>query len=418
MKNRMHSRQSMNSSLLGTRLWNFLPCLAILTSLLVSNASGVGTRLPNQDPEAIARGNAFAATADNPSAIYYNPAGITQLEGQQIRAGIYLISADVKYTSSSGATAQTDSSFQAVPQIYYVNSLTNTPFTLGLGVYAPYGLSLDWGNHPPFSTLAENGKVLYLCVNPVIAWRVHPKFSIAIGPTINYSRANFKQGLGFSPNDSFKFDGDAWAFGFNAGLRWQPDPHWAFGVNYRSATTMDYSGTTRTTPTSPFPPYFPATATSASINFPQFVAAGVSFRPTKDWNLEFDIDWTDWNAVKKIVFTGTPLGNIPFVLNYQSSFMYEFGITRQLGKGYFASVGYIYSENSSPDKNFSPLIPDANLQLGSIGFGHHGRRLDWAVGYHFAYNPGRDVKNDVNPLADGNYKTFNNAINISTTLKF
>ena len=66
---------------------------------LSTDAVAVGLRLPNQDPEAIARGNAFAATADNLSAIYYNPAGITQLEGDQVRAGLYLISANTKYTS-------------------------------------------------------------------------------------------------------------------------------------------------------------------------------------------------------------------------------------------------------------------------------------------------------------------------------
>ncbi|MCX6925129.1 MAG: hypothetical protein NT154_18235 [Verrucomicrobia bacterium] len=43
--------------------------------------------MPNQDAFAIGRGNAFVATADNPSAIYYNPAGITQLQEQNIHAG-------------------------------------------------------------------------------------------------------------------------------------------------------------------------------------------------------------------------------------------------------------------------------------------------------------------------------------------
>src|ERR1043165_7070211 len=84
-------------------------------------AYAVGFRLPNQDPEGIARGNAFAATADNPSAIYYNPAGITQLEGNQLSLGVYAVSADTKYTAldGSGATANTDAALQPVPQIYF-----------------------------------------------------------------------------------------------------------------------------------------------------------------------------------------------------------------------------------------------------------------------------------------------------------
>src|ERR1700728_1659134 len=83
--------------------------LAVL-SLPAGDAKAVGFRLPNQDPEAIARGNAFVATADNPSAIYYNPAGITQLEGQNVSAGLYLISTAGKFEATSGATAETDRS--------------------------------------------------------------------------------------------------------------------------------------------------------------------------------------------------------------------------------------------------------------------------------------------------------------------
>jgi len=56
-------------------------------------------RIADQDPTATARGNAFAATADNPSAIYYNPAGITQLEGQNFRLGIYAISLNSDFKS-------------------------------------------------------------------------------------------------------------------------------------------------------------------------------------------------------------------------------------------------------------------------------------------------------------------------------
>src|SRR5215475_13415471 len=66
-------------------------CVVMFAALIVgdwpSRVLGVGSRIPNQDAEAIGRGNAFAATADNPSALYYNPAGITQLEGNNVQLG-------------------------------------------------------------------------------------------------------------------------------------------------------------------------------------------------------------------------------------------------------------------------------------------------------------------------------------------
>src|SRR5262245_17150215 len=121
----------------------FRPLLGVsLLAAAAVDVRAVSFRLPNQDPEAIARGNAFAATADNPSAIYYNPAGITQIEGQQIRVGGYFVSADTKFTGPAG-TAQTDTTLQPVPQIYYVYSPKDSQLSFGLGLYAPYGLALD-----------------------------------------------------------------------------------------------------------------------------------------------------------------------------------------------------------------------------------------------------------------------------------
>src|SRR5208337_2985775 len=125
----------------------------------------------------------------------------------------------------SGATAQTDTSLQPVPQIYYVHSFTNVPISVGLGVYAPYGLSLNWGNNAPFNTVAESGSLMYVCFNPVIAWRVNQTLSIGIGPTINYSQAKLKQAIPFIGGQS-EFYGDGLDYGFNAGILWQPHPMW------------------------------------------------------------------------------------------------------------------------------------------------------------------------------------------------
>lgn len=391
----------------------WLISICLLTLSFGSTAKAVGIRLPNQDPEAIARGDAFVATADNPSAIYYNPAGITQLEGQNLRAGLYLISPGVTFKPPGGASVEADSAFQPVPQLYYVNTLKNLPLSFGLGVYAPYGLALDWGNNVPFRTAATSGELKYLCFNPVVAWKISPSLSIAIGPTINYSTADLKRGISpLNPADEFRAEGEDTAFGFNAGIRWQPHEKWAFGLNYRAATTMEYQGTSEAFP------YFPATDTTAKMNFPQFVVGGVSFRPNEKWNLEFDLDWTDWSDLKGIEFQGTLPGPFTLPLNYRSSLIYDFGVTRQLGDGYFASVGYIYSENSSPDTDFNPLIADGNLHLGSIGLGHRGERWDWAVGYHFAFNGSREVSGNTNPSVDGTYRVLNHAFNLAVTLKF
>lgn len=395
--------------------------LLFIALCLALNARGVGYRLPNQDPEAVARGNAFAATADDPAAIYYNPAGITQLDGQNASAGLYLISTSEKFTSSAnGSTASVDSSFQAVPQIYYVLSPKDFPLSFGLGIYAPYGLAIDWGSTPPFSDVAQRGSLEYLTANPVVAWKITPKISIAAGPTINYAKASFTRGIGFVPGDKFYFSGDDTEVGFTAGIFFQPIQQVAIGVNYRYMTTMQLGGHSTAAP------FANATPTGASVHFPQNASVGVSYRPTEDWNIEVDADWTDWDTVNSIDFQGTALGApLPSLAqNYKSSWMYELGVTRQLGKGFYASAGYIYSENSIPDQYFNPLIPDCNLDLASIGFGYKGTRWTWAAAYTLAFAPDRQVTGSIydagipGHFVDGTYRELNNALNFSIGVKF
>ncbi len=61
-------------------------------------------------------------------------------------------------------------------------------------------------------------------------------------------------------------------------------------------------------------------------------------------------------------------------LNYKSSFMYEFGVTPNYPRTFFVSVGYFYSENSSPDQITIRSSRYSALHLGSIGvWGKSGR---------------------------------------------
>jgi long-chain fatty acid transport protein len=421
-KTRSHSGLTLRPVRILKDNWN---CAALLLLGLClgwpAETGAVGLRLPNQDPEAIARGNAFVATADNPSAIYYNPAGITQLEGQQVQVGAYFLSTGIDYTSPTGAKARTDSTLQPVPQFYYVNSLGTAPVSVGLGMYVPYGLSLDWGADNPFRSLVQEGELLYLSFNPVVAVQLHRTLSLGAGPTINYSDASLTRGI-FAPGDQFRFDGDGMSYGFNGGIRWEPHAKWALGASYRSLTTVEYDGTTKIRL-----PGLPTLSSSsqAEIRFPQFAMAGVSFRPTPRWNFEVNLDWTDWDNLDEIVLSGVPLmGEVTVPLHYRSSWMYQFGATRYLGRGYALSAGYFFSENSSPDENFTPLVPDSDLHLGSVGLSYRGFRWNWAAAYHFGYNPGRTVQGSgysmTSPTetADGRYRVLNHAFNLSAAIKF
>ena len=415
------SKQLLKTETHGRRRHGPLLLLACLLGFGAGNAQGLGFRIPNLDAEATARGNAFVATADNPAALAYNPAGITQLEGQNAQFGAHLISANSDYHSAAGVKAETKFEVQPVPQFYYTYTPPKSALSFGVGMFAPFGLGLEWPQNTMFRTLAIEGRLAYLTLTPVAAWKPHETLSLAIGPTINYAQIKIRQGVAnAAPNtDEFKFKGDDYDFGFSAGVLWQPHPRWSFGASYRSATTIAFAGTASYNVTGA------AAHTTASTDFPQVVIGGISFRPTPKWNIEANVDWTDWDTLKTVTFKGTRNifgADYNFALNWESSFLYELGVTRYLSKGYFVSGGYFFSQNSISERYFNPIVPDTDLHVGSLGFGNRGKHWRWAVSGQIITGPSRTVSTPLTSAIaqtpNGKYHWFNQAVNLSVGYHF
>jgi long-chain fatty acid transport protein len=400
-----------------------IPCLP-------SVSYGLGFRIADQNAEATARGNAFTATADNPSAVFYNPAGITELSGTRALVGGYAITlkAQVDLTApgqgESGHMTTENTELQTVPTFFVTYKAKDAPIALGLGVYAPYGFAVEWPDDSAFRTLAVKGSIQYITINPVIAWKITDTLSVAAGPTVSYGKAELVQGI-VNRGDRFKFKGDGVAYGFNAGVMWNPHRMHHFGLTYRSATKINFSGHstvrvddfTAATPFGPVPVAGVNTREDSDANFdlPQNIVLGYSFRPTEDWNFEFNIDWTDWDSLNTVVINqGSGDALVPF--NWESSFFYEFGVTRKFAHGYSASLGYIYSENSVPNESFNPSIPDSNRHIFSAGLGKAYDHFSWFLAYQYTYGPSRTIAQ--NTVADGEYRFDSHAVTLSLGYNF
>jgi long-chain fatty acid transport protein len=383
--------------------------------LLVANTPAVfalGFRIPNQDPSAIARGGAFMATADNPSAIYYNPAGITQLEGHNVQFGtLFYLGIYTEYEGSgpnAGVKLDNDPEVLPVPSLHYVFSPENSKLSYGLGIYAPFGLAMEWPDTAPFAPFALSAAIDYVTINPVVAYQITDTLSLAVGPTFNISQAELQTAFA-GPGTRFKFDGDDTSLGFTAGLRWQPSEQWAFGAVYRSATKMNYDGTASFSA-----PLGASFASSASVEIPQIIGAGVSYRPTPKWNIEFNIDWTDWESLDSVTIAGVT--TLPF--DWHGSFFYQLGVTRQFENGWYGSVGYFYSEDSSSSTFYSPLVPDGDFHLASIGVGRVYEHWRWALAGQLIFGEWTNIDNPAVPAVQGRYKLFSPTISFSVGYHF
>jgi long-chain fatty acid transport protein len=394
-----------------------LAALGLSLSPLV--ALGNGLALPSQDAFATARGEAFAATADNPSAIYYNPAGLAQLTGTQLRLGIYGLYYDPTYqppkgANNAGKTYDIKRKFAAAPQFFFSSSLKAMPVSAGLGVYAPYGGGISWpsGAEPSgtgFRTVGTQSSLTYIRINPVLAVKLGDKFSIGAGLMVDYASIDLEQGLRPLPQPAnyFKFGGNGWSVGYNVGALWHPIEQISLGATFRSQTSFTMNGTTGMEQQ----PAIRETALPANMDltFPLTAVVGLSYRPTPKWNLEFDADYTDWSSIGKttIYQQGTPpfpvQKNVAVNFGWQGSWMYELGATRYFDNGWHASAGYTFDQCSVPNNYYTPLVADVDRHFFSLGAGRNGKLFDFDITYQLGYGPDHLVAGSAPSSSPGNY---------------
>lgn len=402
-------------------------------------AFGNGLRLPSQDAFATARGEAFVATADNPSAIYYNPAGLTQSTNTQLRSGIYGLYYDPTYQPPKGApnegkTYNIKEKFAASPQFFFSSKLKDLPVTAGLGIYAPYGGAMSWPSDTGFRTIGTQSSLTYLRFNPAVAVKLDEKISFGAGLMLDYAKINLDQGLlpQLQPRvNYYHFDGDGWSVGYNVGALWHPIEQISVGATFRSQTSFTMNGNT----SMERQPFLAHTTLPATMNmtFPLTAVLGVSYRPTTKWNLEADADYTDWSSfgttsIRQSSAPPFPVKqNVPVHFGWQASWLFELGATRYFDNGWHASAGYTFDQNSVPNAYYTPLVADMDRHFVSFGAGHNGKLFDFDLTYQIGYGPNHTVAGSTpsstpglasGQRADGTYAFFSQAIMATVGIHF
>jgi long-chain fatty acid transport protein len=348
--------------------------LLLLTTSSVALADG--SRLPSQDALAVARGYAYTATADDPSAIYYNPAGLGQQLSGDVEAGASFISPSSSYSGPAG-TASTKSQTFTLPYFYAAEPVAPVSgLVVGVGLYAPFGLSTEWPADGPFRTIATSNTLTFIRTAFSVGYDFHNGLMIGASIQDNSLKADLNRGLGYVPGDYLNYTGrDDNAWSYNVGVIWRPSPEHSFGFTYQSRTTFDLSGTVTLSP-----PVGVTAPGSLGWVFPDNFALGYSYRPTPDWNFEIGYDQTEWSVLKTLTLNSAATGPLPLVFDWKDSAYYGAGLTRYFGSWHF-SGGVNYSANSVNDSTWTPSVDDYGKWLlnGGVGYKVDGWDLETAL---------------------------------------
>src|SRR5579864_8679477 len=101
---------------------------------------------------AAAQADAFSAQADDASAIFYNPAGLTQLHGTVITGGVTTFFPNWEFDSAGGQQKNMRLA-SVLPDIYVATDFGLDDWRFGIGINNPFGLNEDWGHHGPLTPL-------------------------------------------------------------------------------------------------------------------------------------------------------------------------------------------------------------------------------------------------------------------------
>jgi len=151
--------------------------------------------------KATALGGAYSAYANGPFAVYYNPAGLTQIKKPMVSVGLEIMNPTLKVDNYK---AKDSSSNEVQP---YDKNLTDTSpsllipaagfaiplndkFTFGFATYVPYGLHIKWDSNNLHNAGAYNSFESYymrIVATPTIAYKISDKLSIGFGVSIGRS---------------------------------------------------------------------------------------------------------------------------------------------------------------------------------------------------------------------------------------
>lgn len=387
-----------------------------LASALTTYAAA--TRVAFVDAFATARGNAFTATADNASAVFYNGAGLTQLEGTQIQGNVFAVSLDYSADTALGKD-KIDDEFQAVPSAFISHNLKDSPLAFGFGVYSPFALGADWGNDAAFAVdprVPYEADLVYTKYHAVVAWQVTETLSLSAGVSYDDTDIEIK-------TNALEFDGDDNSVGFSLSALWQPSAKHSFGLNYQAKTEVTYDADT--TLSEAFAPFAGNYKTEADLTFPESIVFGYSYRPNEQWNIEFNVDWTNWDRVNDLTIEGLApdLADFSFYdLNWESAFIWELGVTRYFDNGWNVSAGYTYVESAVPDQGFLPIVPDSDRHFFALGVGRDYGNFYWQATYQYTYADERGVSGNDGPLdlsnVNGDYDLDSQAVAFSVGYRF
>ncbi len=381
--------------------------MVLTCAVLAAAASsyGAGFALFEHGNKAMAMGGAFTAVADDPSAVFWNPAGLVRQEdrGVQLQGGFTLIHPVQDFAGASpypgdGYTASQVS--QVFPPIHLYAVVPLADGVVGaVGLISPFGLGSWWDDTYAGRFVSKRADMRTWELNPVISARLGERLSVAFGvrymavqvdltrdiPVIDpYRQAAVAAGQVHLATDGLS--NGAW--GWNAGIMVDAGGGFSLGACYRSgidvriddaeASFTQYSTghpdfDTLLASLLPFGDNIPG---ESRIDYPDLLSLGVAWRG-ETWTVSAQWGRMGWSSFQELPlnFPTRPELSSAVPEQYHDSDQVRLGVEYRISSTWAVRGGLVRDETPQPARSMSPLLGDGTRTGASAGVGWSGEHV-------------------------------------------
>jgi long-chain fatty acid transport protein len=386
----------------------FLTCVFFATPI-AANAAGFALIEQN----ASGMGNAYAggsAIAEDASTIFFNPAGMTYIQGTQAVGALHLINPNAEFKDKGsikaagfppkGDEGPNGGDLAFVPNFYFKMDLTDS-VKLGVGMSAPFGLKTEYDDKWVGRFQGDKSEVKTININPSIAFKVNDQLSLGFGVSVMRAEATLTRQVNrvIAPETDVEIKGHDWGYGFNLGAIYQATADTRIGMAYRSKVKQELEGKAKFGA----PLAAATTDVTAKVDLPENFSVSAFSKLNDTWDLMGDVTWTRWSRFEELRVlrnNGTTLTFTPE--NWENTMRYSLGVNYHYNDAIKLRAGLAYDEEAIKDEFRTARIPGNDRKWLSLGASYQmSPASKFDVGYSHLFISDAKIDDDQTSPADG-----------------
>lgn len=333
-----------------------------------------------QGNKQVGMGHVGTALSWDASCMQFNPGALAMLKNKiSFSAGGSLTFTTTKFDSNNLENIEKSDNPVGTPFYFYGSYKVCNDLAVGVGVYTPFGNSVEWGKDWSGKYLMQDITLQSFYIQPTISYRLADWVSVGAGLNVVYGSYDLNKAVLLTPlpDGAVNLKGSAVKFGYNVGVYLQPTDQLSFGISYRSKVDMtvddgdaEFSNIPESLPPA-LAAFFSSKKANGALPLPASLNVGVAYQINEKLLVSADVNAVFWDAYEELSFTFEPIGvTQASKRDWKNTLIYRLGAQYAACEKLDLRAGIYYDQTPTNDQYYSPETPGANKVGVSAGFSY------------------------------------------------